>query len=116
MGMRQLNKTDRRRMYEVRHPQIIEVYTPQYSSGRAAKWENLKKKYGYICLRCKKTEEESPLTIDHVVPKKSGGNLGFENVQPLCLPCNLSKGNTWVDYRDGNPIPRKLVNGEWLLF
>jgi len=34
------------------------------------------------------------VTMDHVVPLTKGGVHTIENVQPLCRPCNSSKGNT----------------------
>src|SRR3990167_1297631 len=62
-------------------------------------WENLKKEYHYQCLRCRKSEPELKLTVDHVVPLSLGGDNTIANIQPLCGPCNSSKRLTIVDYR-----------------
>lgn len=48
------------------------------------------KRDGYACRSCYTGED---LTIDHVVPVSRGGRDDFENLQTLCLPCNLHKGD-----------------------
>ena len=49
------------------------------------------------CLCCK---EKKKLTVDHVIPVDWGGTSNIENIQPLCQPCNSSKGNRRdTDYR-----------------
>ncbi|HEC65576.1 MAG TPA: HNH endonuclease [bacterium] len=67
-------------------------------------WEEIKKKYNYMCLCCKKLEPEIILTEDHVVPldRWDGwikehlevvyGCNDIENIQPLCRSCNSIKG------------------------
>jgi 5-methylcytosine-specific restriction endonuclease McrA len=52
--------------------------------------------YGNVCLRC---QLPKPLTPDHVVPLVAGGSNFISNIQPLCLPCNSSKGVRATDYR-----------------
>ncbi|PWT80210.1 MAG: hypothetical protein C5B44_05745 [Acidobacteria bacterium] len=59
-------------------------------------WAALKEKYNHICLKCLETK---PLTIDHVIPIDLGGRHSVENIQPLCLECNSSKGVQVIDYR-----------------
>jgi 5-methylcytosine-specific restriction endonuclease McrA len=54
-------------------------------------WELLKKQYGYKCPCCGKTEPDIKLTEDHVIPLSKGGSNFIENIQPLCLPCNIRK-------------------------
>jgi len=34
----------------------------------------------------------SGLTIDHIIPRAKGGKDDRQNLQPMCLPCNLRKG------------------------
>ena len=62
-------------------------------------WQKLKKDCGYRCLACGKSEPEIQLTPDHVIPIAQGGRNDIDNIQPLCLKCNLSKGNKHIDYR-----------------
>jgi hypothetical protein len=62
-------------------------------------WTALKKKYSFMCLRCGQREPEIKLTPDHVLPLSRGGSNEIENIQPLCLMCNVSKGAKHIDYR-----------------
>lgn len=62
----------------------------------ADEWLDLCEKYGEICLCCKKDE---PLTLDHVTPLSKGGANTIDNVQPLCLQCNIKKHTDETDYR-----------------
>ena len=46
---------------------------------------------GYTCQYCGTTD--SPLTIDHIVPRSRGGKSEWTNVVAACGPCNRKKGN-----------------------
>lgn len=62
----------------------------------AEEWETLCEKYGRKCLACGKRRK---LTVDHVVALSNGGTNDISNIQPLCGPCNSSKGAQTIDYR-----------------
>jgi 5-methylcytosine-specific restriction endonuclease McrA len=62
----------------------------------SAQWVALCDKYKNRCLCCDKKKK---LTPDHVLPVSKGGTSNIGNIQPLCGPCNSSKGAKTVDYR-----------------
>lgn len=63
----------------------------------------LKEQTGSICLCCRIKENELKnvyknskywkLTEDYIIPLTKGGSDDIENIQPLCLHCNLVKSN-----------------------
>ena len=70
------------------------------AKGRFTKkqWEELKTKYNFTCLSCRKSEPEIKLSADHVVPLTKGGTNYISNIQPLCRPCNSSKSTKTINY------------------
>lgn len=62
-------------------------------------WLWIKEKYFNMCLSCFRREPEIKLTRDHVVPIIKKGSNYIENIQPLCLECNLKKHIKIIDYR-----------------
>ncbi len=45
----------------------------------------------YCCQSCRKTNQETELTIDHIIPLARGGSNDLSNLQTLCRSCNLKK-------------------------
>lgn len=44
----------------------------------------------YACQYCGRQTKE--LTLDHVIPRRRGGNHTWENIVSACKPCNRRKG------------------------
>lgn len=65
-------------------------------SFTAAEWSALCNKYHHKCLCCDKRRK---LTADHIIPVSKGGTSDISNIQPLCQPCNSSKGTKTTDFR-----------------
>ena len=87
-------------------------YVPAERNYTSQVWNNLKKKvfkkYGYKCMKCGDIEKE--MHVDHIKPYSFFPELStdFNNLQVLCITCNISKGNrSQIDYR---PVTNNLVN------
>lgn len=92
------------------------VYDKRYSMNMKGtftkkEWENLKRKYNFMCLCCKQQEPFIKLEADHVIPVASWDawiidhteityKCGeIQNIQPLCRNCNARKFTKVIDYR-----------------
>lgn len=64
-------------------------------SHTVKEWEQLKKRYNYKCVACRK---KIFLTQDHIVPLSLGGSDDISNIQPLCKSCNSKKSNKIIKY------------------
>ena len=53
-------------------------------------WEEMKRRQGHRCNICRKKKR---LTKDHVRPLSRGGGNTIDNIQGLCLKCNLQKSD-----------------------
>lgn len=65
-------------------------------------WLRLIAAFDCRCVMCGASMHGSEVQKDHIVPIYQGGSDGIENLQPLCRPCNTSKGPdtfNWVEYR-----------------
>lgn len=51
--------------------------------------EEVYRSCNYTCVKCGTKEK---LSLDHIKPVVLGGSNALENLQILCMPCNLSKG------------------------
>lgn len=59
-------------------------------------WETLLAQYDWTCPCCHK--KGLKLTIDHIIPLSKGGSDNIENIQPLCMSCNLRKHTRVIKY------------------
>lgn len=72
--------------------------------------------YGRDCYECVSCGDHSELTLDHIVPLARGGGNEIENLQTMCLTCNMRKGvKPWRSSGSpSNPInnsPSSRTNG-----
>lgn len=74
----------------------------ELGSHTYGEWELLKKQYNYTCPCCGLSEpfdqKSQYLTEDHIIPLSKGGSDLIENIQPLCLNCNISKNNKIIKF------------------
>lgn len=56
---------------------------------------------GFRCKRCGATSQDARLVVDHIQPVSRGGLTRLENLQTLCVDCNVGK-------RDRAPHPLEL--------
>lgn len=71
-------------------------------SHSLSEWHNLKAQYNWTCPCCYKQEPEIKLSQDHIIPVSKGGSDNIENIQPLCMPCNLRKHTRVIKYIKNN--------------
>jgi ATP adenylyltransferase len=69
-----------------------------YLSG-SLRYEVLKRA-GFRCELCGISADERAIEVDHIVPRKHGGEDDISNLQALCFKCNANKGaRDDVDFR-----------------
>lgn len=66
------------------------------TSEKHAAQDRIFRRDGYRCLRCGSGYK---LTLDHILPCANGGGSDDWNLQTLCRPCNLWKGNRYINFR-----------------
>jgi hypothetical protein len=55
------------------------------------RYETLKRA-GFRCELCGISADERALDVDHIIPRRAGGDDEPENLQALCWTCNTNKG------------------------
>jgi hypothetical protein len=77
--------------HRLQHPEIAGV---EYQHGELAGYEvreYLLAKWDRRCAYCRATD--SPLEVEHVVPRSRGGSDRVSNLTLACRPCNQRKGH-----------------------
>src|SRR5215831_3310396 len=58
------------------------------------------KRAGFRCELCGISADERAIEVDHIIPRKHGGEDDLTNLQALCFKCNANKGaRDDVDFR-----------------
>ena len=97
-------------------PISIGAVTHKGSSKPTGLREQVFDRDGYKCRMCGSSKN---LTLDHIKPKSKGGKRTLDNLQTLCDPCNVTKGNTWngdvvqVSPRKQKPLCVHRCHQEW---
>ncbi len=101
--------------YKIMVPEVIVltffngVHRRDIKFSRRNIFERDKNTCQYCGWRFKKWE----LTLDHVVPRSSGGRSTWENLVLACVPCNVRKGNRLPEGA-GMPLIRKPRKPRWI--
>ncbi len=69
--------------------------TPRIPIPQAVR-EYVFERNNYKCRSCGKTNRQTTLTVDHIIPLAKGGSNDMSNLQTLCENCNRRK----KDYYD----------------
>ncbi len=100
-----LSKEDRKRISwrKNKRNRLKNSVIKELGSHTYGEWETLKKKYNYTCPCCGLREpfigqKSEYLTEDHIIPLSKGGSDLIENIQPLCLSCNVKKHTEIIKY------------------
>jgi 5-methylcytosine-specific restriction endonuclease McrA len=61
-------------------------------------FDKLREEAGYECVYCGRSEGEiGKLVADHAIPLSRGGSNFIDNIVPICLSCNSSKGDKTIE-------------------
>ncbi len=74
-------------------PQLPEL--DSYKFVRAGLWYQVLMKDNWTCNSCKRSAKEHGIVlhVDHIKPRSLGGKDEINNLQTLCLKCNIGKSN-----------------------
>lgn len=95
-------------LQKMENPEISGV---EYQQGECQGYEireYLLEKWGRQCAYCGK--KDTPLEVEHIVPKSKGGSDRISNLSLACHGCNQRKGNQDIrDFLSGKPDILKRV-------
>jgi hypothetical protein len=94
----------------IRHARMVKAVAKE--THNAWHWWQLRRLYGNRCCRC---GSASRISKDHVIPVSRGGSDGVTNLQPLCKPCNSTKGTRADDCRWDHGEWAVVMQMEWLV-
>jgi hypothetical protein len=99
LGRRKENAVTRQPGYYY-HQHLLREFRENGNGGShtIGEWETLKSQYNWVCPSCGRAEPDISLTRDHIIPVSKGGSNNIENIQPLCLSCNVSKKTKVIKY------------------
>jgi 5-methylcytosine-specific restriction endonuclease McrA len=101
--------------FKLRVPEVIVLTFFNGAHRREIKFSrrNIFERDKNSCQYCGKQFKKIELTLDHVVPRSSGGRSTWENLVLACMPCNVRKGNRLPEDA-GMPLIRKPRKPRWI--
>ena len=84
--------------FDLQKMQNSEVSGIEYQQGTLFQYETreyLLEKWNRTCAYC--GAKDTPLEVEHIVPKSSGGSNRVSNLCITCVPCNQKKGNLPIE-------------------
>lgn len=69
-------------------------YRKKYGSHKQSWFKKIAERDGAKCKKCKSLKN---LTLEHKKPQSIGGKFSYENLEILCLPCNVKAYRELVD-------------------
>jgi len=102
-----IKKSDRKARYLLKVFKYVRHNEPKFDSynwSNAYKREDYNEKiisylvdvFGYVCCYCGKKLNQKTLTLDHIMPRQSGGSNRISNILLACRTCNSTKGANTV--------------------
>ncbi|WP_310474117.1 HNH endonuclease [Sandarakinorhabdus sp.] len=73
----------------LQHKPVADRVTRSKYKLSATKRKRIMERDAYRCCKC---GSHLDLSIDHIVPRSAGGSNEDDNLQTLCVPCNVKKG------------------------
>lgn len=82
------------------------------NNGSTSKWRKIRERVltrdGYVCQYCGKVAN----TVDHIVPRRLGGDDSMDNLVASCRRCNSRKGGRFFESAPTPPTPHGLFMPE----
>jgi len=71
-------------------------------------WRTILNFYLRSCGICKTPAKQKRLSVDHFIPISKGGSNHWNNIWPLCMPCNMKK-HAHIPDASGPPHADKFI-------
>ena len=75
----------------------IDVFWPYKGTLSPGKRFKILERDGFKCGYCGISKDETELHVDHMHPRKHGGNNNIDNLITACIPCNLGKSDKIIN-------------------
>jgi 5-methylcytosine-specific restriction endonuclease McrA len=111
------NNRDKTRVYHRKHYAKNSIELATKKRLRRVKisleqWEMICNSYQNKCVQCEVELPANKLTIDHIIPHSLGGTHEINNLQPMCMRCNVLKGNRYIGLIPENIFNKKVEKND----